>query len=365
MNTRKLKKFVTSPGTFFRDYLIKKYPVINSEQNITEEDEQSVIYTEELNWQQENCLTYIDDIPVDIVYTWVDNQDIEWVAKKNKYLPNIETLVSSIDNARFENHNELYYSILSVRKYLPWIRNIFIITDKQTPNWLKKSDNIKIIDHKEIIDSQYLPTFNSHVIEANLHKISDLSEYFIYFNDDVLVARPLSKYHFFRKNGLQSIFVTEKSLEKMQLKGIKTPTLLASKNSNLVLKKNYGVTIDSPLVHTYVPLRKSIFKECYEKNIDQINSFQKNKYRAKDDLNMATFLVPWWTYLCGKAVITPELCYYFNIRSPHAESQYRRLLQSKMNKTSPHSMCLNDFKAENTDENYAVKLQLFLKTYYC
>ncbi|WP_250851992.1 hypothetical protein [Escherichia coli] len=28
---------------------------------------------------------------------------------------------------------------------------------------------------------EYLPTFNSHVIEAYLHKIKDLSEYFFIF----------------------------------------------------------------------------------------------------------------------------------------------------------------------------------------
>lgn len=49
------------------------------------------------------------------------------------------------------------------------------------------------MDHREIIDHDYLPTFNSHVIEANLHKIPNLSEHFIYFNDDVFVAKPLQK----------------------------------------------------------------------------------------------------------------------------------------------------------------------------
>ena len=45
------------------------------------------------------------------------------------------------------------------------------------------------MDHREIIEQEYLPTFNSHVIEANLHKIPNLSEHFIYFNDDVFVAK--------------------------------------------------------------------------------------------------------------------------------------------------------------------------------
>lgn len=59
---------------------------------------------------------------------------------------------------------------MSLKKFAPWIRNIFIITDDQVPN-LNNFDNIVIIDHKEIINKEYLPTFNSHVIEAHLHKI--------------------------------------------------------------------------------------------------------------------------------------------------------------------------------------------------
>ena len=73
---------------------------------------------------------------------------------------------------------------------------------------------IKLINHSQIIDAKYLPTFNSHVIEANLYKIPDLSEHFIYFNDDVFVARPLMPNHFFENNGLASLFVANKSFQK-------------------------------------------------------------------------------------------------------------------------------------------------------
>ena len=47
---------------------------------------------------------------------------------------------------------------------------------------------------------QYLPTYNSHTIELNLHRIPGLSENFVYFNDDVFLIRPVTPQHFF-KNG--------------------------------------------------------------------------------------------------------------------------------------------------------------------
>lgn len=301
---------------------------------------------------------------MDVVYTWVNDKDPIWLEKKNKYNEIQNNIECSGDKARFENHNELYYSIYSVRKFMPWIRNIFIVTDDQIPSWFQENYRIFIVDHKEIIDQKYLPTFNSHVIEAHLHKIENLSENFIYFNDDVMVAKQLSKSHFFRNNGIVSVFTANKSLDEMNAKGVKTPTQYASKNSNEIIFEKFGQIIDTPLVHTYVPLKKSVFDECYQENIVKIEKFLNNKFRGQEDINLATFLVPWSMYLSGKSVITSEICYYFNIRSPHALMQYKKL-NSKKVKSAPHSICVNDFKVSDFNlDDYKVNLTKFLNRYY-
>lgn len=46
-----------------------------------------------------------------------------------------------------------------------------------------------------------MPTFNSHAIEINIHKIEGLAEHFVYFNDDTFINSPLEP-EFFFKNGL-------------------------------------------------------------------------------------------------------------------------------------------------------------------
>ena len=190
---------------------------------------------------------------------------------------------------------------------MPWVRNIFIVTADQKPKWLDENSHskIKLINHSQIIDAKYLPTFNSHVIEANLYKIPDLSEHFIYFNDDVFVARPLMPNHFFENNGLASLFVANKSLQKMYQRGLITPTLTASEHALMLLKKYYPkINIDTPLVHTYIPLRKTSFEKAWLLFEDEINSFLNNKVRHNSELNMASFLVPWLMYLDGYA--TPK-----------------------------------------------------------
>ena len=149
---------------------------------------------------------------------------------------------------------------------MPWVRNIFIVTADQKPKWLDENahSKIKLINHSQIIDAKYLPTFNSHVIEANLYKIPDLSEHFIYFNDDIFVARPLMPNHFFENNGLASLFVANKSFQKMRQRGLITPTLTASEHALKLLKRHYPtININTPLVHTYVPLRKTSFQKAW------------------------------------------------------------------------------------------------------
>ncbi|CAF0956251.1 unnamed protein product [Brachionus calyciflorus] len=100
-------------------------------------------------------------------------------------------LSDDISTNRFQDNNELKYSLRSVEKYAPWIRNIYIVTNGQVPNWLNLSHpKIKLVNHSEIfMNKSHLPTFSSSAIETHLHRIKGLSDQFLYFNDDVLLGK--------------------------------------------------------------------------------------------------------------------------------------------------------------------------------
>lgn len=362
---RKIKKLFKNPGVFFRDYLVKKYPVINSEQKCSENDEKAIL--NHLLLLEKNYLNKVEE--VDVVYTWINKND-QWKDEYDFYSKSIveDNLgLYANDSARFDDHNELFYSLKSVRNYLPWIRNIFVVTNNllDLPDYLKDC-NINVVEHSSIIELEYLPTFNSHVIEANLHKISGLSENFIYFNDDVFVAKKLPKEHFFQSNGLASLFVAQKNLDEIYKKGQHTPTLLASLHSRDLLKSTFGCHINMPLVHTYVPLKKSAYIQAWALYEAEIKSFLSNQFRGNRDLNMATFLVPWLMYVQKQSSVEIDICYYFNIRSPHATQQYRKLLQ-KQNCERPHSICANDFYIQPLTKSslrYKEELHRFFSKYY-
>ncbi|MCV3275266.1 Stealth CR1 domain-containing protein [Aeromonas hydrophila] len=358
---RKLKKFFKNPGIFIRDHLNKKYPIIRNEIECAE-NEEDILMRHDLALESKIDI----DFPIDVVFTWVDDTDPAWQLRyqQHKSQVNAEHVGRyATDPARFSNHDELRYSLGSVLKFLPWVRRIYIVTDQQCPKWLTPSDKIRIVDHSDIIDRQYLPTFNSHVIEAHLHKIPDLAEHFIYFNDDVFVARPLPAGHFFRSNGIASLFMSSKSLAIMQKKGTDTPTLSASLKSASILNQDFSFLIDHPLVHTYVPLRKSIFEESWRLYRADLKSFLSHRFRTNHDLNLATFFVPWLSYIRGVAVPSRDICYYFNARSPAAATYFKALEIAKQKGTLPHSFCANDFnsKEKAKDSNVTLLLSRYFK----
>lgn len=138
---------------------------------------------------------------IDVVYTWVNGSDPEWFREMSYYRNHengTENASKSATASRFRDNDELKYSLRSLERFAPWVHRIFIVTNGQIPLWLDTNNpKIKIITHKEIFpDPSVLPTFSSPSIEMNLHRIPGLSEYFVYFNDDVFLGSPVFPYDF-------------------------------------------------------------------------------------------------------------------------------------------------------------------------
>ena len=126
------------------------------------------------------------NFPVDAVYLWVDGSDPEWMRKKENAIRKIKANGEPNADAghRYQDNNELKYSLRSLEKCLPWIRNVYLITDDQCPKWIKK-EKVSIIDQSDLFPGDdYFQTFNSHAIELCQHRIKGLSECFLSMNDD-------------------------------------------------------------------------------------------------------------------------------------------------------------------------------------
>lgn len=124
---------------------------------------------------------------IDVVYTWVNGSDPSFLAQLTEYSPR------QYDKARYDDKNELRYSLRSLEKYAPWVRNVYIVTNGQVPGWLNlEHPRLRLVTHAEIADDDTaLPTFSSAAIETFIHRIPGLSRQFLYLNDDIFLGAPL------------------------------------------------------------------------------------------------------------------------------------------------------------------------------
>ena len=124
--------------------------------------------------------------PIDAVYTWVDGDDPGWQAQWEA-----SGHPSDLPRHRYRNHDELRYSLRSLEQFAPWVRTVYLVTSGQQPEWLNlDSSRLQLVAHDQIFpDAHNLPTFNSHAIELNLHRIPGLSQRFLYINDDCFFGK--------------------------------------------------------------------------------------------------------------------------------------------------------------------------------
>ena len=137
---------------------------------------------------------------IDFVILWVDGNDPKWLKEKREYQPQLKNTENN-NNIRFRDGDNLKYWFRMIEKNADWVNNIFFITWGHIPDWLDTTNSkLKIVKHSDYIPKQYLPTYNSNVIELNLFRIKELSENFVLFNDDTFIIEKTKQEDFFKKN---------------------------------------------------------------------------------------------------------------------------------------------------------------------
>jgi len=144
------------------------------------------------------------DNRIDFVILWVDGSDPVWTEEKRKYerLERVDshTNVDTNSECRYRDNGWLRYWFRGVEKFAPWVNQIHFVTCGQKPEWLNvEHPKLHLVDHKDYIPHQWLPTYNSVTLEMNLHRIKELSEQFVYFNDDMFLLQPVNPSFFFRQ----------------------------------------------------------------------------------------------------------------------------------------------------------------------
>ena len=307
--------------------------------------------------------------PIDIVFTWVDGDDPDFIMLREAFRGGDVSAFrpEAVDHARFQSRDELRYAVRSIWLYAPRINHIYIVTNGQVPHWfMPDNEKVTIVPHSQIIPQEYLPTFNSHVIETCLHRIPGLSEHYLYLNDDVMITRRLDPSYFFTENGLAYLFPTKNRLPNGPRCVMDTPTQWGAKNARDLIYNKYGVFFDTMYAHTFHPQLRSIAEKNEVDFAEAVHQCRLNKFRSETDLLFTSFLNHNVAYYSGRALLTSTRCFYFNVRTPQAKRYYEMLLLRQGTDAAPHSMCLNDHISTLPLKfpDYEVRLRRFLDSYF-
>ncbi|MDD7389020.1 MAG: Stealth CR1 domain-containing protein [Lachnospiraceae bacterium] len=314
---------------------------------------------------------------IDFVVSWVDGSDPEWLKEREAFFP--EAMTNGLDINRFRDWNLMRFWFRGVEQYAPWVNKIFFVTNGQVPKWLNtEHPKLRLVKHQDYIPIQYLPTFNSNVIELWLHRIPELSEHFVLFNDDMFLTAPVGPEDFF-KNGvpldmalLDIVTAPDPGdcLPHMQINNFAVINRYFNKKE--VLKKNaekffsfkYGKELlrnlllfpfqyfscfrDSHLPSSYL---KCTFDSVWQKERELLEQCGYHRFRSKSDLTH--WLMKCWQICEGNfEVRSSSWGHHFELWEDGIEDICRSLEQQRY-----RTVCLNDSKSDIDFEYMKQRLQ--------
>lgn len=267
--------------------------------------------------------------PIDFVLIWVDGSDPAWVGEKNAWLARETCTPADIDagEIRYRDWDNLRYWFRGVETYAPWVRRVHFVTCGQIPPWLNpEAPKLHLVRHRDYIPAEYLPTFSSHPIELNLHRIPGLSQQFVYFNDDMFLTAPVKAGDFFRKGLprdcicedpfqypvaeifnnilINNMVALNRHYDRLSLQRKlwrKWYPLCAPHDTfkNLVMtlvRKPYFFGLDA--YHLPQPFRKESFQAVWEMEPELLSQTCAHRFRNEEDVNQ--YLIKFYQLLEGR-----------------------------------------------------------------
>ena len=254
---------------------------------------------------------------IDFVITWVDGSDPEWLNEKERYLK-LERgqFFKDSSASRYRDWNNLQYWFRGVEKYAPWVNKIYFVTWGHVPKWLNVNHpKLVIVKHEDYIPSEYLPTFSANVIENNFHRIKDLSETFVYFNDDIFLIKKTKPTDFFKNlkpvdTAVLNVHCYSKSETLLMTPIVDIGIINEHFKLKEVLNNNffkwfnpfYGKGLLQNMILSFCPrfpgmvqyhlaasLLKNTYVEIWDKEYEVLNNTCSNKFRCTTDVNQWLF----------------------------------------------------------------------------
>lgn len=293
---------------------------------------------------------YKNGDPIDLVYTWVDGTRPDYIELYSQYAEKD----ADLNPERYRDTYELLkYSVRSVEKFVPWIRNIYIVTARpQIPKWLDTTNpRIKVVHHDEIFEPEYLPTFNYNVIESHMHKIPGLSRYFLYLNDDHIFGSLMETTDFFTEEGKVRVF----------------GTLFGENLRYRIYEHKYDYIPIGFVEHTPSLIDKESWGAMQEEEKDKVHATRMNKFREGEDICMEKL---YRRYRLSHMKKESKALKFWEVSRKSAfhkitnnfEKQETQLTEIETKR--PKFICLNDDQRLDPNLKVVARVQRFLEAYF-
>lgn len=314
--------------------------------------------------------------PIDAVYTWVDGSDPAWERRKQATLealgPEAARLHPSATSAvRYKSRDELRYSLRSLERFAPFIRKVYLVTACQVPDWLDvQHPDLELIFHEDLFpDALHLPTFSSPAIECHLHRIRGLSEHFVYFNDDVMLARPTTPPDFFDDEGRCIVYLDQRGVVWDRTdENYDLPVNIAARNTSRPLEADFGYQIRKRVDHVPHALRRSVLEELWERYLKELDAVSRYPFRHPATVTPICCLAPHYALCTGAAVSVSERnSTYIKVKRKRWSSLKlaSRLLRALYHRSSSTKfLSVNDSGALDDSRLTDAAIALFFRVYF-
>lgn len=280
------------------------------------------------------------DFEIDMVFSWVDGSDVEFLRERARRMQTYVVGEGDDSEARYRQIDELKYALRSVHLFAPWVRRIFICTDSRPPAWLAKHPKVTVVRAEEMFaDPSLLPTYNSHAIESQLHRIPGIAEHFLYSNDDMFFGRPLSPDLFFSPGGITKFVEAGTRIGLGESDPSRSGFENAARVNRRLLHDRYGKVTTRHLEHCAAPLRKSVMAELEREFPEEFRRTAASRFRSATDISVTNSLYHYYALLTGRAVVqTDAKVKYIETTLQRALPAMKRLLKRR----DMDMFCLND-----------------------
>jgi len=314
---------------------------------------------------------------IDFVLLWVDGDDPYWRDDYNEYAQEYQK-----NSLYFRDWENLHYLFRAFETFTPWVRKIHFVTYGHLPKWLDtRHPKLHVVKHEDIMPSEYLPTFNSNAIEANMHHVDGLSEQFVLFNDDIFLTQPIPQERFFKDNLPCDMMVSNalssssgvghfvlNNLEILNKHFSKRVSI--RKNLSKYFNYRYGIDVMRNIAllpwgrftgfvdpHQPQPFLKSTFVKLWSLEQETLTKTSASKLRNCSDSNQ--YLFRYWQLASGKFnPISMNDTLYIAMSSQHFEDD---TITKSLSNPKYSMVCLNDNHLLQSDTEFKIAKSIVIQ----